>query len=121
MLVSSYVSVYLSRKTNDAFLQVAQAWGHEQVKSPRLIFAVIEMESDPVLADVFELESFPSLVYLSESHDISKVCEEWCVLRRFLRRTDSLVLEGGGGFFSSEKIIRFLKQCTGIEVVEKTV
>lgn len=87
MLVSIYTSVFLSRKTNDAFLQVAQAWGHEQVKSPRLIFAVIEMESDPVLADVFELESFPSLVYLSESHDISKVCEEWCVRRRFLRRT----------------------------------
>lgn len=87
MLVSIYTSVFLSRKTNDAFLQVAQAWGHEQVKSPRLIFAVIEMESDPVLADVFELESFPSLVYLSESHDISKVCEEWCVRRRFLGRT----------------------------------
>lgn len=76
MLVGIYMCVFLFRKTNDAFLQVAQAWGQEQVKSPRLIFAVIEMETEPVLADVFELESFPSLVYLSETHEISKVCGE---------------------------------------------
>lgn len=83
LLVILFTDKSNNRKTNDAFLHVYRAWESEHIDSPKLIFAVIEMNSNPKLADMFELKSFPSLVYLSEYHSISRVRILTPILCRF--------------------------------------
>ena len=118
LLVQLSLSEVIIRKSNEAFLHVFRIWESERVESPKLIFTVIEMDTNPKLADVFELKSYPSLVYLSEYHSISKVrLSILCFIQILPFESDSWVLEGNGGILSEERIIQFLRQCTGVNVV----
>lgn len=70
--VLPFCNRFTGRKSNDAFVRTSLRWNELGSREVRLIFMVITMEEDPELFDTFGLESYPSLVYLPESHAVSE-------------------------------------------------
>ena len=75
--------------------------------SPRLIFAVITLETPFHLANVFEIETFPSLVYLPETQSVDSSFEE---------NRDLRVLEMDNTLLSESVIRLFVERNTGVKV-----
>lgn len=57
----------------DTFAHVATLWNRMTIDKPNMIFAVVKMDVKSELAELFEIDSCPSLVFLPESHPISPV------------------------------------------------
>ena len=94
-------------KSNDAFIKTSHLWKSINPSSPRLIFAVITLETPSHLADVFEIETFPSLVYLPETQSVDSSFEEGRDLR---------VLEMDNTLLSESVIRLFVERNTGVKV-----
>ena len=94
-------------KSNDAFIKTSHLWRSTNPSSPRLIFAVMTMETPSHLADVFEIEAFPALVYLPETQSADSSFEEDRDLR---------VLELDNTLLSESVIRLFIERNTGVKV-----
>ena len=94
-------------KSNDAFIKTSHLWKSINPSSPRLIFAVMTMETPSHLADVFEIETFPALVYLPETQPADSSFEEDRDLR---------VLEMDNTLLSESVIRLFVERNTGVKV-----
>ena len=94
-------------KSNDAFIKTSRLWRGMSPSSPRLIFAVMTLETPSHLADVFEIETFPSLVYLPETQSVDSSFEEDRDLR---------VLEMDNTLLSESVIRLFVERNTGVKV-----
>lgn len=57
----------------EAFAHVSVVWNELPVQKPKLVFAVISIDEGSSLANMFEIESVPTLVFLPEEHSISEV------------------------------------------------
>ena len=94
-------------KSNDAFIKTSHLWREMSPPSPRLIFAVMTMETPSHLADVFGIEAFPALVYLPEIQSIHPLSEE---------ERDLRVLEVNNALLSESTIRLFVERNTGVKV-----
>ena len=57
----------------ESFAHVSVVWNELTVDKPKVVFAVISVDGGSSLANTFEIDSFPALVFLPEEHLISKV------------------------------------------------